>query len=142
MINVNENSRPHLNIIKQYIKDLSYENPQTFDLIQSQQILSDVSININASFQSYNNDVFGVSLKIICFLNLEKNNIFHLDLDYCGFFKIMNKKKYNQEELTSEGARLIYPFAKSIIANITQNGGSLPILLDNIDFNTLQKVNS
>lgn len=140
MNNVNENSRPHLNIVKQYIKDLSYENPQTFDLIHSQHKPSDVSLNVNAYFQSYSNNVFAVSLKIICHLSIKKNNVFHLELDYCGFFKIMDKEIYNEDVLTSEGAILIFPFAKSIITNITQNGGSIPIFLDNIDFNILQKV--
>ena len=57
-----------------------------------------------------------------------------------GSSKIMDKEIYNEDVLTSEGARLIFPFAKSIITNITQNGGSIPIFLDNIDFNILQKV--
>jgi preprotein translocase subunit SecB len=67
------------------------------------------------------------------------NNVFHLELDYSGLFKIMNIEIYNQDDLTSEAVRLLFPFARSIIAQITLNGGSLPIYLDNIDFGTLQK---
>ena len=57
MTNVNENSRPNLNILKQYIKDLSYENPLSLDLIQSQQNLNNVfrcfllSTSVNFDFQ-------------------------------------------------------------------------------------------
>jgi preprotein translocase subunit SecB len=139
MTNVNENSRLNLNILKQYIKDLSYENPLSFDLMQSQQNLNNVSVDMTALFHPYKKDVFGVSLKIVCHLSLEKNNVFHLELDYSGLFKIMNIEIYNQDDLTSEAVRLLFPFARSIIAQITLNGGSLPIFLDNIDFGTLQK---
>ena len=65
--------------------------------------------------------------------------IFILELDYSGLFKIINIEIYNQDVLTSEAVRLLFPFARSIIAQITLNGGSLPIFLDNIDFGTLQK---
>ena len=77
MTNVNKNSRPNLNILKQYIKDLSYENPLSFDLVQSQQNLNNVTVDMNALFHPYKKDVFGVSLKIVCHLSLEKNNVFH-----------------------------------------------------------------
>ena len=59
MTNVNKNSRPNLNILKQYIKDLSYENPLSLDSIQSQQNLNNVSVDMNALFHPYKKDVYG-----------------------------------------------------------------------------------
>ena len=140
MTNVNEFPRPQLNILNQYIKDLSYENFQSTKLINSAKITSDVSLDMNAFFQSYVDDCFSVSLKIICSSTFEERKIFHLELDYCGFFKIINNLNFEEDFLTNEGARLIFPFARSIIANLTQNGGSFPILLDNIDFNLIKKI--
>ena len=141
MTNVNEFSRPQLNILNQYIKDLSYENPQSSDLIQTKKVTSDVSLDVNAFFQSYDKDCFGVTLKILCNSTFEQEMVFHLELDYFGFFKIVDNLNFEEETLTNEAARLIFPFARSIIANLTQNGGSIPILLDNIDFNLLKKIN-
>ena len=140
MTNVNEFPRPQLNILNQYIKDLSYENPQSANSIQSNKEISNVSLDMNASFQSYDKDCIGVTLKIICSSTFEDQKIFHLELDYFGFFKIINNISFEEDILTNEAARLIFPFARSIIANLTLNGGSIPILLDNIDFNLMKKI--
>ena len=139
MNNVNEFLRPKLRILNQYIKDLSYENPQPINLIQSDKKKTDISLDMNAFFQPYDNDCFGVTLNIICNSNFEKKNLFHLELEYFGFFKITNNINFEEKILTNEGARLIFPFARSIIANLTQNGGSVPILLENIDFNLIKR---
>ena len=141
MNKVNEFLRPQLNILNQYIKDLSYENPQFISQIQSDKITSDVSLDMSAFYQSYDNNCFGITLKIICDSSSEKYKIFHLELDYFGFFKILNNIDFEEDILINEAVRLIFPFARSIVANITQNGGSLPILLDNVDFNLIKKTN-
>jgi len=141
MTKVNEFLRPQLNILNQYIKDLSYENPQSINQIQSNNIASDVTLDMNAFYKSFDNDCFGITLKIICYSIFEKNKLFHLELDYYGFFKILNNTNFEGDILTNEAVRLIFPFARSIVANLTQNGGSLPILLDNVDFNLIKKTN-
>ena len=141
MTKVNEFLRPHLNILNQYIKDLSYENPQSINQILSDNKTSDVSLDLNVFYQSFDNDCFGITLKIICYSIFEKNKAFHLELDYFGFFKILKNINFEEDILTNEGVRLIFPFARLIVANLTQNGGSLPILLDNVDFNLIKKPN-
>ena len=141
MAKAKEFLKPQLNILKQYIKDLSFENPQSLNLMQSSETTSNVLLDMNAFYQSYDNDCFGVTLKIICHSTFENNKLFHLELDYFGFFKIVNSISFEENILTNEGARLIFPFARLIVANLTQNGGSLPILLDNIDFNSIKKIN-
>ena len=141
MTKVNEFLRPQLKILNQYIKDLSYENPQSINLIQSDKMASDISLDMNVFFQFYDNNCFGTTLKVICYSTLDKNKLFHLELDYFGFFKIIDNISFEEDVLTNEAARLIFPFARSIIANLTQNGGSLPVLLDNIDFNLIKKIN-
>ena len=141
MNNVNEFPRPQLNILNQYIKDLSFENLQSNNLINSSKITPDVSLDVNAFFQSYDKDCFGITLKIVCSSTFKEEKLFHLEMDYFGFFKIINNLNFVEDILTNEAARLIFPFARSIIANLTQNGGSIPILLDNIDFNLIKKIN-
>ena len=141
MTKSNEFLRPNLNILNQYIKDLSYENPQSINQILSNNKTSNVSLDMNAFYQSFDNDCFGITLKIICYSIFENNTLFHLELDYGGFFKILNNINFREDILTNEAARLLFPFARSIIANLTQNGGSLPIFLDNVDFNLIKKTN-
>ena len=141
MVNVNEYSRPNLSILNQYIKDLSYENPQPNNFIQSNQKSPDISVNLSAVLQSYDRECIGVTLKIVCDSTFKKNKLFHLELDYFGFFKIIGNLNFDKDILTNDAVRLIFPFARSIISNVTQNGGSTPILLDNVDFNLLKKIN-
>ena len=141
MTKVNEFLRPQLNILNQYIKDLSYENPQSINQILSNNKTSDVSLDMNAFYQSFDNDCFGITLKIICYSIFDKNKLFYLELDYFGFFKILNNINFEEDILTNEAVRLIFPFARSIVANLTQNGGSIPILLENVDFNLIKKTN-
>ena len=130
----------NLIILNQYIKDLSYENfqkngTQNFDIKENS-----TNIEINVIHEPYGEINFGVSIKITinCKSKKEMNTIFHLELDYYGFFKSENTKPVDKNKLASEGARIIFPFARSIIASVTQNGGFMPIILDNVNFNLMK----
>lgn len=130
----------NLIILNQYIKDLSYENfqkngTQNFDIKENS-----TNFEINVIHEPYGEINFGVSIKITinCKSKKEKNTIFHLELDYYGLFKSENTKLVDKNKLASEGARIIFPFARSIIASVTQNGGFMPIILDNVNFNLMK----
>ena len=130
----------NLIILNQYIKDLSYENfqkngTQNFDINENS-----TNFEINVIHEPYGEINFGVSIKITinCKSKKEKNTVFHLELDYYGLFKSENTKLVDKNKLVSEGARIIFPFARSIIASVTQNGGFMPIILDNVNFNLIK----
>ena len=130
----------NLIILNQYIKDLSYENfqkngTQNFDIKENS-----TNIEINVIHEPYGEINFGVSIKITinCKSKKENNTVFHLELDYYGLFKSENTKLVDKNKLASEGARIIFPFARSIIASVTQNGGFMPIILDNVNFNLMK----
>ena len=130
----------NLIILNQYIKDLSYENfqkngTQNFNIKENS-----TNIEINVIHEPYGEINFGVSIKITinCKSKKEKSTIFHLELDYYGLFKSENTKLVDKNKLASEGARIIFPFARSIIASVTQNGGFMPIILDNVNFNLMK----
>ena len=130
----------NLIILNQYIKDLSYENfqkngTQKFDIKENS-----TNIEINVIHEPYGEINFGVSIKITinCKSKKENNTVFHLELDYYGLFKSENTKLVGENKLASEGARIIFPFARSIIASVTQNGGFMPIILDNVNFNLMK----
>ena len=133
---VNDESS-NLIILNQYIKDLSYENFQKNGTQNFNTKENNTNIEINVIHEPYGEINFGVSIKITinCKSKKEKNTIFHLELDYYGLFKSEGKKLVDKNKLASEGARIIFPFARSIIASVTQNGGFMPIILDNVNFN-------
>lgn len=130
----------NLIILNQYIKDLSYENFQKNGTQNFNTKENNTNIEINVIHEPYGEINFGVSIKITinCKSKKEKNTIFHLELDYYGLFKSENTKLVDKNKLVSEGARIIFPFARSIIASVTQNGGFMPIILDNVNFNLMK----
>jgi preprotein translocase subunit SecB len=130
----------NLIILNQYIKDLSYENFQKNGTQNFNSKENSTNIEINVIHEPYGKINFGVSIKITinCKSKKEKNTIFHLELDYYGLFKSENTELVEKNKLASEGARIIFPFARSIIASITQNGGFMPIVLDNVNFNLMK----
>lgn len=130
----------NLIILNQYIKDLSYENFQKNGIQNFNAKENNTNIEINVIHEPYGQVNFGVSIKITinCKSKKEKNTVFHLELDYYGLFKSENTKLVDKNKLVSEGARIIFPFARSIIASVTQNGGFMPIILDNVNFNLMK----
>ena len=140
MSKVINDEKSNLIILNQYIKDLSYENFQRNGTQNFNTKENSTNIEINVIHEPYGKINFGVSIKITinCISKKEKNTIFHLELDYYGLFKSENTEFVDKNKLISEGARIIFPFARSIIASVTQNGGFMPIFLDNVNFNLMK----
>ena len=136
MNNVNVNKDNSIKLLKNYIQDLSFENPQ--DVNENNSVNnnnSDIKINMNVIFKPYKKKFFSLNLKHSLDCSSKQNNkkLFILELDYFGFFEIL-EQNHDQKLLTEKGIKLLFPFAKEIIENITQKGGSVPILLEEIDF--------
>ena len=142
MSNVNVNKNDSIKIIKNFIQDLSFENPQNINENNSVNNNNNyMDFNMNVVYKPYNNNFFSLNLKytIDCSSKKNKKKLFNLELDYFGFFEILESKNHNQKLLTQKGIELLFPFAKEIIEDITRKGGSVPILLNEVNFN-LKKV--
>ena len=141
MTNVNGNEEYSIEIIKHYIKDLSFENPQS---IQENNFENNKKNNIsqNMSFVQtpFKNNFFSIILKYSCECSSKKtgNKLLVLELDYFGFFRILDDKSYSQSDLTKAGAKLMLPFVRSLIEDISNKGGSIKITLEDIDFDLIQ----
>ena len=137
MKKVNENAVSDIKIIKHYIKDLSFENPQSLNENNADNNNSNnISANMRFVHEPFENNFFGITMKYSCeclSTKIEKK-LFVLELDYFGLFKLVSNKSYNQVDLTKIGAKLIFPFVKSIVEDISNKGGSVSITLKNIDF--------
>ena len=140
MTDVNENENFNVEVVKHYIKDLSFENPQS---IQENNLENNKNCNIcqNVSFDHtpFNNKFFSIIMKYSCNCSSKKtgNKLLVLELDYFGLFKILNNSS-NKAYLTKEGAKLILPYVKSIIENITDKGGSVKISLEDVNFDLIK----
>ena len=125
---------PAISILAQYTKDLSVENPSAPQVFQWQvQPTLDVQFNINV--ENIADDVHEVVLKIEVNARSDNGVHFVVDLSYGGLFGIRNVPAYAlQPFLLIEAPRLIFPFARQIVAEAVSNSGFPPLLLDPIDF--------
>lgn len=120
--------------LAQYIKDLSVENPSSPQVFQWQvQPSLDVQFNLNAEKAA--DDVHEVSIKIEVTARSENGVHFVVDLTYAGLFGLRNvPDEALGPILLVEAPRLLFPFARQIIADAVTNTGFPPLLLDPIDF--------
>ena len=136
MSNVNVNKDDSIKIIRNFIKDLSFENPQNINENNSvNNNNNDIDVNMNVVYKPYNNNFFSLILKytLDCSSKKNKKKLFNLELDYFGFFEVSGTNNNNQKLLTEKGVQLLFPFVKEIIEDITRKGGSVPILLNEVD---------
>lgn len=129
-----------LNVLAQYIKDLSFENPQApnFAMPQGQGPQLNVQINVNATPMSETD--FAVELTITSKAEFEKKVLFAIELVYGGVFRIQNVPQESMHPLVLiECPRLLFPFARQIIADTVRDGGFPPLMLDPVDFAALYR---
>ena len=130
---------PQLSVLAQYVKDFSFENPNApQSLMPGQQPQIGIQINVDARPLA-DSDV-EVSLRLEGKAEHQGNIMFAFELTFAGVFRIQNVP---QESLNAivliECPRLLFPFAREIIANAVRNGGFPPLLLDPFDFVALYR---
>jgi preprotein translocase subunit SecB len=132
-------AQPQLNVVAQYIKDFSFENPnapQSLSLAQQPQI--NIQINVNARPVS-DTDV-EVALKLEGKAESNNSLMFRFELEYAGIFRIKNVPQDSMNAVVLiECPRLLFPFAREIVATTVRNGGFPPLLLDPVDFVALYR---
>ena len=127
------NTSPRLLIQSQYVKDLSFENTR-----DGKSLTPDVRPEVNIKFSIGSNKVeqaHEVTLHINVEVKEQTSTIFLLELIYAGRFLLENfPEEAVIPTLRIECARLMVPFARRIVADITRDGGVPPLMLDPIDF--------
>ena len=126
---------PAAGIIQQYIKDLSVENPNAPESFQWQdppQI--DVQFNIGA--RELNPEVSEIELKIAVTSKCQAGTAFIIDLSYCALIGMRNMEDTHKHAFTyAEAPRIVFPFARRVIADAVRDAGFPPLLLEPVDFN-------
>ncbi len=131
---------PQIGILAQYVKDLSFENPNAPRSMapSTQQPAINIQINVDAAPMS-ETDV-EVTLRLEGKAESQGMLLFSIELLYCGVFRIQNVPQDSlQPVVLIECPRLLFQFAREIIANATRNGGFPPLLLEPIDFVALYR---
>jgi preprotein translocase subunit SecB len=125
---------PQVVALAQYIKDLSVENPSAPQVFQwNEQPQLDVQFNI--AVNKVADDVHEVVLKIDASARSAQGVHFVLDLSYAGIFGLRNLPEEQLAPfLLVEAPRLLFPFARQVVASSVQGAGFPPLMLDPIDF--------
>jgi len=130
-------NQPQIGLIAQYVKDLSFENPNAPGVYQWQE-QPQIDINFNISNNQIADDVFEVALKVSAKAIAEQGTAFAVELVFAGLFGIRNVPEDQMRPfLYAEAPRLLFPFARRVVADAVQDGGFPPLMLDPIDFGAL-----
>jgi preprotein translocase subunit SecB len=136
----NPEKLPQLNVLTQYIKDFSFENPNAPRSLTPPQQPPAINIQINVNVKGLAENDYEVELKIDGKADSAGNVLFGFELTYAGVFRIQNVAQENLHPLVMiECPRLLFPFAREIVATAVRDGGFPPLLIDPIDFVTLYR---
>ncbi|WP_265516214.1 protein-export chaperone SecB [Nitratireductor luteus] len=127
--------QPSLNVLTQYVKDLSFESPGAPQSLRGRDKAPAININVNVNANPISGADYDVVLTLNARAEADKNVLFNVELIYGGVFRI---EGFPQEHMLPllfiECPRLLFPFARQIIADATRNGGFPPLMIDPIDF--------
>ena len=141
MTNSNKKYTFQLQLIKKHIKDLSFENPQSVSLVSIDKSTENINLDFSVISKPFDKDHVEVILKIKCNCSYENKILFCLELDYLGFFKKLNSVNIDDNTITKEAVKHLFPSAKSIIHDVSQNGGFVTISLNKLDLNNMRNIN-
>jgi preprotein translocase subunit SecB len=132
-------SLPQLNVLGQYIKDFSFENPNAPRSLNPAQGQPSINIQINVNAQPIDTDV-EVELRIEGKAESAGNVLFAFELAYAGVFRIQNVPQDSVHPIVMiECPRLLFPFAREIVSAAVRNGGFPPLMIDPVDFVALYR---
>jgi preprotein translocase subunit SecB len=126
---------PMLLVNAQYLKDLSFEvpgAPTIYAELATQP--PEISVRVDLNAQPMHENRFEVTLTLSVDATVEGKVAFIVEVAYAGVFTVNVAPEHVQQVLLIECPRLLFPFARSIIANATQDGSFPPLLLQPIDF--------
>ena len=127
--------QPSLRVLGQYLKDLSFENPNAPQALAPQQTPPDINISVNVNARNLAPSDFEVELHLDAKATVQDKVIFAAELVYAGTFRLENfPPQMMHPAVLIECPRILFPFARQILAEATRNGGFPPLMLDPIDF--------
>ena len=134
-------AQPQFIVNGQYVKDLSFENPNILKMMQTSAQQPEVNIDLGVNVNGVNeNSGYEVTLQMRVETRRDGMTGFIVELSYAGLFTLTGWENEQVEPLLFiEGPRILFPFARQIVSNLTQAGGFPPLNLNPIDFTELYR---
>lgn len=131
---------PQVGVLVQYVKDFSFENPNAPRSMAPSAQQPAINVNVGVEAAPLTQTDVEVTLRLDGKAEAQGMLLFGFELIYCGVFRILNVPQESMQPMIMiECPRLIFPFAREIIATATCNGGFPPLLLEPIDFVALYR---
>ena len=125
---------PAIGIITQYVKDLSVENPSAPDVFQWPEP-PQIDVQFNIAAEPMGNDMHEVMLKLTLTASSQRGTVYMVDLAYCGLVGMRNVPEDQAHAfLYAEAPRLLFPFARRVVADAVRDAGFPPLMVDPVDF--------
>jgi len=128
-------TKPQLSVLTQYVKDLSFESPGAPLSLRPRDKAPAININVNVQANPLAESDYDVTLTMTAKAEDGGSVLFNVELVYGGVFRVTN---FPQEHLLAvlfiECPRMLFPFARQIVAECTRNGGFPPLMIDPVDF--------
>jgi preprotein translocase subunit SecB len=125
-------------VVGQYIKDLSFENPNVRKLLEGPGEKPALRVEVNVNATKLADKMFEAAILFKAQAGSQTGVIYDLELTYAGLFEIQNLPEQALEPfLLINCPSLLFPFLRRIVADLTREGGFPPLLLDPIDFAAL-----
>ena len=132
-------AQARLSILTQYVKDMSFENPRAPFGVQ-QGVRPEIQIRVDVATADLGSDRHEVVIEINVEAKSDDGPVFLVELAYGGLFELVNIPADSLQLLLQvECPRLLFPFARRVVADATRDGGFPPLMIDPIDFLTLYR---
>ncbi len=129
-----------VSILAQYVKDLSFENPGAPFPAGSPDNQPRIDIGVDVQARRRSEDTFEVELKLTANAKADTEQVFLAEILYGGLFLLRNFPPESVEPFVLiEGPRLLFPFVRRILADLTRDGGFPPLMVEPIDFAQLYR---
>jgi preprotein translocase subunit SecB len=129
-----------MSVLLQYVKDLSFENPGAPASLGPRPKPPQINISIGVQSQQVGQHQYEVEIKIDAKATDGTTGVFQVELVYAGVFQLQNiPQDQLRPLLLIECPRLLFPFARQVVAESTRNGGFPPLLIDPVDFTQMYR---
>jgi preprotein translocase subunit SecB len=125
-------------VVAQYIKDLSFENPNVEKLLSGPGENPNMKLEVNVNARRMKDDLYESAIDFTAHATNETGTIYQLEVVYAGIFQIKNIPEDALEPfLLINCPALLFPYLRRLASDLTREGGFPPLLLDPIDFASL-----
>ena len=131
--------QPKLRVLSQYIRDMSFENIAA-QQNRSDEVKPEITVQVNLDANKKGENAYEVILKVTINAKAGEEAVFILEVDYGGRFHVENVPDEQLHPfLMIECPRMLFPYLRRVVGDITRDGGYPPLNLDNIDFLALYR---